>query len=268
MHSGVRRIRPVAGRAVASRAPKVSALRASIHLRNYARWVSFRPRDRSYDARVRDVVPRLSGIVAEVFTRDSMEGGCVAASGMICRMLDRLGIWSFGVTGSLTLEVERYRLWRGLQFMDDPDFPGAALGHAWVIAPPYRIVDGTIALQRWTGDPIAPFIPAYLAIESEGKVIRPVVGDVVSARARAKFEALEGRRDPNLHYRLQANLAAFGKDFPALEVSKSDLKLRYVPMAINLTNVPLEQINVEGQVGRPAIEIWEDYVASAFKMPT
>ena len=108
-----------------------------------------RPRDDAYNQHVRDVVPRLTEMLAAALLSDGMEGGCVAASGMMSRMLDRLGVWSFGVAGCLTLEVKTRSLWRGLATVDDLDFPDAALGHSWVIAPPYHVVDASLMVQRW-----------------------------------------------------------------------------------------------------------------------
>jgi hypothetical protein len=164
-----------------------SEVRDPTFLENYAKWVALRPRDEAYNNHVRNVVPRLTEIIATALRKDGMQGGCVAASGMLTRMLDRLGVWSFGVAGSLTLEVERAKLWRGLQCVDDKDFPDAALGHSWVIAPPYTIVDAAIALQRWTGDPMGDFVPTHLVVETGAKTIRPVVNDVVSAQVRARY---------------------------------------------------------------------------------
>jgi hypothetical protein len=230
-------------------------------LEKYAQWVGLRPRDEAYDQHVRRVVPRLAEIVARALRKDGMQGGCVAASGMLTRMLDRLGVWNFGVAGSLILEVEKAKLWRGLQSVDDEDFPDAALGHSWVIAPPYRVVDAAIALQRWTGDPMGDYVPLHLVIETGTKVVRPAVGDVVSARVRARYEMRDGRCDRELHYRLQPRLRAVGRDFPALETFSGDLRLRYVPVAVRQTDVPLELINTASGIGRPAIEIWRDDVA-------
>src|ERR1700733_9318370 len=76
------------------------------YLENYARWVVARPRNTEYDERARRIVPRLTELVAHALESNKMQGSCVAASGMISRMLDRLEIWSFGVAGCLTLEVK------------------------------------------------------------------------------------------------------------------------------------------------------------------
>lgn len=79
-----------------------------------------------------------------------------------------------------------------------------------------------------------------------------------------KVELREGRFDPQLHYRLEPRLRQFSQTFPAREVISGELLLRYVPIAVRLTDVPLELINTEGKVGRPAIDIWREVIAPAF----
>ena len=236
-------------------------------LENYAKWVALRPRDEAYNRHVRDVVPRLTQIVAAALRKDGLQGACVIASDMLTRMLDRLGVWSFGVSGSLTLEIEKANVLGGLQSVDDKDFPNAVLGHAWVTAPPYRIVDAALALQRLTGDQMGDYLPLHLLIESGAKIVRPSVADVVSARVRARYAIREGALDLKLHYRLEPRLRSFGRDFPALEILSGAVRLRYVPAAVRKTELPLELINAKSGIGRPAIEIWHTDVAPAFAQP-
>lgn len=66
----------------------------------YGKWVMQRPRDAEYDEHVRAVVPKLGKLLLNALERDGFQRGCVAASGMMSRMLDRLGVWSFAVGGS------------------------------------------------------------------------------------------------------------------------------------------------------------------------
>jgi hypothetical protein len=233
-------------------------------LEQYAQWVALRPRDAAYDAHVHAIVPRLTTLLAQTLRADGMLGGCVAAAGMMTRMLDRLGVWSFGVHGCLTLEVGSQELWRGFAIFDDIDFSGGVQGHSWVVAPPYGIVDPSLILQRLDDDPIQPFVPATLLCSTEFRIVTPDVTDLVAARIGAKYALRDGRVDPQLHHRLDPRLRQFGQIFPAMEVMSGELLLRYVPTAIRQTDVPLELINAEGKIGRPAIETWRETIAPAF----
>lgn len=229
----------------------------------YARWVSLRPRDADYDARVRDVVPRLCELIIEAFDGDNWHGGCVEASTMMARMLDKLGIWSFSVLGSTTFEVESLGLACGFYHHDFQDFPDAVLGHAWVVVPPYGVVDATVALQQWGDDPITQFLPSFVAADTVQR-ISPHVSDVISWRMRYHISHTDQHLDEALHLRLEPNLLKFGLDFPAVEIEDGPLAMRYVPMQIFLSDGPLEEINAGGAIGRTGRQIWDQVVRPVF----
>jgi hypothetical protein len=222
----------------------------------YAGWVQTRPYSQDYAQRVRAIVPRLAETLAGEFEANDMQRSCVAASSMMPRILDRLGIWSFGLRGSLTMEVPARQIWRGQALIDVADFPGAELGHAWVVAPPFRIIDPTIRLQNPPGDAICEYVPAFVAVEDTARVVRPNVTDVVSAEIRARYAFMEGREDPQLHYRLNPSLRDFSRNFPTLETTVEELTLRYVPAGVRISDVPLEQINSGGR-GLSGHQVWE-----------
>jgi hypothetical protein len=231
-------------------------------LEQYALWVQTRPRTDDYDARVRHIVPRLAELLADLFEREDMQRSCVHVSSMMPRILDRLGVWSFSLKGSMIAEVAREDLWRGQSLCDIPDFPGAELGHAWVVAPPFVIVDGTIRLQNPAGDPMNAFTPPIVAVE-DAPVINPAVDDVVSAELRARHQRHEGRLDSQLHYRLVPQLKVFGSLFPGRELRFGDLALRYIPAGVKISDVGLEEINGAGEKLR-GDEVWNDHVVPAF----
>jgi hypothetical protein len=231
-------------------------------LEQYARWVQSRPRTHAYDERTRRIVPRLAKLLADLFEREGMQRSCVHASSMMPRILDRLGVWSFGIKGSFVSMVPSLDLWRGQAIQDIPDFPGAELGHAWIVAPPFFIVDPTIRLQNPPGDAMNQFTPPILAIE-DAPLIRPTVDDVVSAQLRAQFALSEGRADSQLHHRLEPTLKRFGRDFPSRETRLGELVVRYVPAGVRVSDLPLEQIN--GADDRlTGAQVWLDHVAPAF----
>lgn len=231
----------------------------------YARWVSLRPRDDAYDVHVRNVVPKLCALIIEAFEADNWHGGCVEASCMMSRMLDRLGVWSFSVLGSTTFEVESLGLACGFYKHDFQDFQDAVLGHAWVVVPPYGVVDATVCLQYWGDDPITQLLPEFVAEETMRR-IAPDVSDVVSWRMRNSISQMDEFLDPQLHLRLEPDLLKFGMDFPAVQISDGPLNMRYVPMTIYISDGPLETINAEGFIGRNGGQIWDQVVGPAFEV--
>lgn len=241
--------------------------RDEAYLEKYAEWVATRPIDAAYEAHVRTAVPKLASLVATALADDDMQGGCMTAFSMLTRMLDQLGVWSFGVIGSANLDVPHLDLRRCLHTIDRKDFPDAVLGHAWVCAPPFFVVDASLALQHWSGTPMADFVPpAVVADGAAAPVVRPTVKDCVSVEVRTWHAEREGRLDDRLHHRLEPRLAGFGGRFPAREVQLNRLQVRYVPIAIRQTVEQLELVNAGSGKGRSGLSIWNDVVAPAFEL--
>lgn len=154
-------------------------------LNNYAHWVNTRPRSPAYENHVRAVVPEVCKIIQTSFQNDGFTASCVAASSMICRILDRLGVWSYAVAGSTVFKVKDSSIERFLWTIDKPDFPNAFLGHAWVCAPPFLVVDATVSLQNWPKrDKIIPYLSNILMFE-KGVIVNPTASDVISAEIRS-----------------------------------------------------------------------------------
>lgn len=230
-------------------------------LQQYADWVQSRPRALDYDQRVRSVVPQLAKILADTFEQEGMQRCCVHASSMMPRILDRLGVWSFGLKGSLIMEAPAEDLRRAQCICDYQDFANAEVGHAWVVAPPFLIVDSTAHLQNPSDDPINDFIPSTIAVEDARK-FSAKVDDIVSDRVRARHAQQEGRWDSKLHERLLPGLREFNRSFPSHEVRYDNLTLRYVPVGVAISDVPLDQINTVGE-GPSGEDVWNEHVVPA-----
>ncbi|MBC3504207.1 hypothetical protein HU761_22745 [Pseudomonas sp. SWRI59] len=120
----------------------------SRYLELYAQYVEVK----SYTPEYLEEARRRIDIAAEVLRaeveRDGRMGACVDTSGMLGRMLDRLGVWNYVAKSCLTInfpsgsgETARY-FWT----FDVGEF---AAPHAIVIAPPYCIVDLTVKQQPY-----------------------------------------------------------------------------------------------------------------------
>lgn len=232
-------------------------------LEQYARWVQSRPRTSDYDERTRIIVPRLAHMLADLFEDNGLHRSCVHAASMMPRILDRLGVWGFGIRGSFVMNVPSKNLWRGQQIQDIEDFPGASLGHSWIVAPPFVIVDPTIRLQNPLGDSMNPYTPPITALE-DACTVRPTVDDIVSSDMQALWARRLGGFDPQLHHRLEPNLRAFGSIFPAREARIGDLVVRYIPIGVGASNEALEEINGASD-GLTGAKVWNEHVVPAFK---
>jgi hypothetical protein len=234
-------------------------------LETYGRWVLTRARSDEEDTRVREVVPRLAEIIVGRLEHHQWLGACIAITGMVSRMLDRMGIWNCAFTGSLTIEhavgseVES----RHFAIVDELEGGNTSTGHQWLAVPPFNIVDITLRYQRWGSDEFRRYLPSYVLAETT-ELVRPRAEDVVSPEVRAAFAMREGRQDAHLHHRLFPDQARFSRIFPAHKIKNGLLELRYVPAGATASDVPLEDVNAEGDQGVPAIVIWREDVVPAF----
>ncbi len=235
------------------------------YIQKYAEWVITRPLNAAYEAHARTTVPKLAAIIASELAEKAMSGACITAYGMMIRMLDRLGVWSFGLYGSANLDVPHRGLRQSFHAIDRALGPNSVTGHAWLCAPPYLIVDSSLAFQDWADAQMVDVVPPSIVVDdTAATVIEPTVEDCASEGARHYHRRRLQLTGSDLLHSLETRLASFGQRFPAHEVALGELSVRYVPVAIRLPNLSLELINLETGWGRPAITIWADVVAPAF----
>ncbi|WP_156419739.1 MULTISPECIES: hypothetical protein [unclassified Sphingopyxis] len=211
-------------------------------------------------------MPKLAYLLSAAFAAQDAHGRCIAACSMMTRMLDLLHVWSFGLFGSVVIEAPDRGLRRTMQtiaFKRDPDLDAAA-GHAWVCAPPFLLVDTTLALQRWDSA-ILPLVPDVILADAAAPRVHARVEDCVDDRVRDLFAETEGWHDPYLHHRLDPSLRGFHQTFPARDVITPKLHMRFVPVLIRQPCETLAEIEVK-RGGPSGATIWNSIVAPAFGM--
>lgn len=211
----------------------------------YAQWVLFQPRDQAYDDLVRITVPKLARIVEHRLVQEQGLGACVNVATMMARMLDRLGVWSFAVRGSLTVEIpskpsEGRRYFPECDQIDQPD---NVTGHGWVVAPPFLVIDPTLKHQRWVdlSSAIATSLPTVVA-EEKGDIIRPRWFDVVSDKLIAAYHIPAAELTDELPYRFKPDLAHIESFLPGRDIRIGALNLRYIAGAVTLSDRPLDEM--------------------------
>lgn len=103
-----------------------------------------------YLADARHKIEVVAEAVRAAIAMDGRLGACVDASGMIGRMLDRLGIWNYVAKSSLSIH---YPDSSGLanSYFYAVDERKTAAPHAIVVAPPFYVVDVTAKYQAYDG---------------------------------------------------------------------------------------------------------------------
>ena len=186
----------------------------------------------------------------------------------MARMLDELGVWSFAVRGSLTIEIPT-RPEAGRRYFPECDLiadPDAVTGHAWLVAPPFLVVDPTLRHQKWVDlhPAIAKALPAVVAAET-GELVRPRWYDVISDRVIAVNRISKNERNETLPYRLQPNLKRIERLLPGRDIRVDELSLCYIDGAVIISEQPLAALPelIPSLPGLTPIEIWTNHVRPA-----
>lgn len=230
-------------------------------LEAYADFVEDREYGDEYLSSAKAAIERTARFLFERLVADGRKGACVDASCVLSRFLERQGVWNYVVKGALTIVFPpganlKPRHFCPIMATGNP----AVAGHAWVCAPPFRVVDLTVALQ-----PYEHGEEHYL-----GDMLLEEAGVPVSVTAADLF-------DPNPAYHLR-----YGRPFPslddakrecpalfkridrygALEVTRGQTCLRYFATAISASDTPLETARNLQLSGKWPIDLWQDFESS------
>lgn len=209
------------------------------YLNNYAKFVLRREYDEDYLARARAEIPVIVQSLHQELLADGRKGACVDASGVLSRILDRVGYWNFVVKGSLTIDypktsaVDRHYFWS----FDEGNFEA---GHAWVVAPPFSVIDFTIQQQEHTLAKESELLPAIVVAEKVARC-EASIEDLAAPFVRA-YLASSGVSSKGYFSALDPKLPLFLRTFQACRIDSSGTDLKYSPVGIGAPDCPLEEL--------------------------
>ncbi|RYG37306.1 hypothetical protein EON81_07110 [bacterium] len=222
----------------------------------YAEFVRQQPYTPEYLAYAKGEVEALTWFLHSRIRDFGRMGACIDASELMHRMLERRGVWCFTVKGGMTIHyraAERH-LPDGYYWPWSLN-PELAAGHAWVWAPPYRIIDSTIRLEPYF-DGEEELLPEFVLQENA----RPGEVEAVDIMMADEFWTLTGqeltleaidRRDPTL---LPAT-ARWGVrmcDYPECTV-------KYIPVAVSAPMYQLEAMEDNIECGTLPMDLMREY---------
>ncbi|MCF5188734.1 hypothetical protein [Pseudomonas simiae] len=222
------------------------------YLENYACYVEARSYDTVYLTEAKRKIDVAVQVLFEAVKKDGRLGACVDVSGMLGRMLDRLGVWNYVATTTLTIDFPA-RAERPPQYFWTFDTGSFTAAHAIVVAPPYCIVDVTAALQAYER-PVRDFLPGFVVSETftsaswkpedlmNHKMLRSVPSQF------GNFDAFLKITNPQMLSVMEA--------LPARQVSQGETSLKYVIVAVGGTIEPLEGVVGYKPNGRTALTIF------------
>lgn len=232
----------------------------SSFLDHYAAFVNARDYNPDYLQRARAEIPLIASICHRELVADGRLGACVDIGMMLSRMLEREGFWNYLVKGSLTITFptptnigSRYFWSFDLIASGQPAFAAA---HAWIVAPPFAVVD--VAVRQQPYDRGRELLPESLIVDRV-ELTEVTIEDVFSPRFRA-FAASQGVSETRILETYAPAWPAFTRRFPPASVQVASLMLTYIPVGIGAPDQPFEEMNIWRCNGRSGIEIYRESV--------
>lgn len=227
-------------------------------LENYARFVRDRDYSPAYLDRARVLIPAIAQLLHNIYAAGDRRRSCMDAGLALSKMLEAAGIWNFVVRGAFSAEIdgspETIQILHAFGQMD----PGSTvMGHVWLLAPPYTVVDVTAKLQGYPkASPLVGRVAdVVLATESLGAAA------TVRLLVDSETRMMAMRRGLADRVGTFTNPAAerFLKQFPGTELSVAGVKMVYLPTAMTAPEEPFAEIGV-GEGGIPAEALWLEVI--------
>jgi len=131
-------------------------------LEAYAEFIETRTYSKEYLADAGEKIEIAAEAVRAAVEKDGRQGACIDASGMLGRMLDKLGIWNYVAKATLTINYPEKSKLSPTHFWEFDEGQFAA-PHAIVVAPPFGAIDVTVRHQGYSNHEERYLPPAVLA---------------------------------------------------------------------------------------------------------
>jgi hypothetical protein len=226
------------------------------YLNLYASFVNKRTFDSEYLSHAREIIPRISNLLYHELVADGRQGACIDISMVLSRILENEGIWNYIVKGALRINlptecnVPDLFLWP----IDKGEFQA---GHAWLIAPPFGVVDISLKSQPYPYD-VIEYLPDTIHV-NDFDYPRVDEDELFSPEAQAFFKR-KGITKDLLVAQVLPYLNPFWTVFPPVEFSMAQVRLKYIPTGISASEDPLEEIKSLQLSGKTGIEIYLDII--------
>lgn len=230
-------------------------------LESYAEYINTLSFSPYYLDQSEAVIIDVSKYIYEKLEQDGIKGVCLDVCNIISQILERLDIWNYVVKGGLAIHFNRIKglspiYLAPVMLRTNP----AVLGHSWIVAPPFRVVDTTFPFQ--------PYPPEYsqhiqgMVLEKEVTDSEPEIYDILDMDSVQFFKLSKGR-NPNMNdaHGLLPHLKVSFKKYGVFKVKKDETTLKYTSCGISTSDGTLETISNITLCGKSPIELYREYIS-------
>jgi len=194
-----------------------------------------------------DIIAEVAQFIFEELGQSGVLGACVDASSLLSEVLSKLGIWSFCAKGGTSIRFSDGRS----PIRMAPIFPQgsrAMTGHAWVVAPPFHIVDVSLPFQPYEED-VKGKIPRAPVLSRDADIVPVEMIDLVDPLVERDV-----LRDGGLRAVIPSEWWEVMNKIPGRRTDLSpEAEVRYIAIDVFAMDIPLERwhnINWRGQSAR------------------
>jgi hypothetical protein len=231
--------------------------KAPAFIEAYAKYVDSLDFDEGYKQRAQKCAMEAAEFLFKELIEDGRRGACIDASGVLQRILDRQKVWNYLVGGGVRISFPSSSAIRDSYFwpLVHPDNP-AKTGHAWLCAPPFKVLDITLPIQPYPPK-VAAYFNGFIAMEECSKY-EAVAGDLYENELVELVIERTGK-PPTLE-NLAPRQKQFMGTFPSFGVGYAELALKYIPMQISAIDSDLEEMRNLCLSGMYPLELYKKFL--------
>lgn len=212
-----------------------------ITLADYGAYVRVRTLEAASLAITRRRVPEVANYLAGELARDGRLGACIDISTVALKFLEHEGIWGYVAAGSAKVTFPPPGRTRVLHHLMHPNNPATA-GHAWLVVPPFSVVDLSIQAQPRFEDAERAQLAAVVE-EAATLVHDRTLDELAEDDLLNHFRRVVGR-DGTLADFAGPELEAYWRESPHKQLLVGRVALKYLECGVMGSNdpVPLAQM--------------------------
>ena len=205
----------------------------------YASFVKKQHYTEEYIAKSKGIIRLVMSHLNSELVKEKSTGRCVEVSMIISRILEKFGVWNFIVKGSLTVSLpEKYKIPNQYHWSVSKSAYFDA-GHAWVVAPPFTVIDLTVKHQPYTYN-AASYMPDFILADNIQKD-KLVPEDIIEPELLI-IPRLRRLSNAAIFKQFIPKLVDFSKVFEPERLRVDDVDFKYTPVAIGAPDMYLEDL--------------------------
>lgn len=223
-------------------------------LKNYAYYVMHKKYSQAYLLEAEKNINTVADVLFKEFRVTNQLGRCLDLSLVFGKILEKLGIWNFVAQGGWIAEfTQSLNICDSYLYLYDKistSSENTKPGHAWLYAPPFKVIDLTLQYQKYSKE------------QKEGRKYLP---SKVLIKDPVEYS-------PEIHELCHPEVLEFGSrsiveklkeeisDFSSYKVDLGEVTLKYIPCAMTASDGSLEKNTSIKFNGRLGIQIYDELI--------